>query len=396
MLLENVRLALRSFSSGRLRAFLSVLGIVIGVASVIAITTLGRSATYSVQSEIARAGLGTIVILPRPGRDPQLIRLFTPELANRLQHRVAGIGEVIPMNARNALIKYGRREQRGGILAVTEQLPRIFDLEVAEGRFLTPEDRARRSSVVVLGAELAGILFPTSSALGKHVRLYLNQVRSFEVVGVMESRADSMSISFDTSAYVPFETYANRVEKITRVQRYAVGVAEKTEVLEVAGRIEEFFLELTGSRTAVRLISPSTVAEMFNEISSTLNAFLAGVAAISLVVGGIGIMNIMLVSVTERTKEIGIRKALGAAPTVILGQFLTEAVTLTLAGGILGVALGTALSYWGAWLLGWRFAPSYFAYPLALAFSSSIGIFFGLYPAIRASRLDPVEALSYE
>ena len=131
-------------------------------------------------------------------------------------------------------------------------------------------------------------------------------------------------------------------------------------------------------------------------MTSTLNAFLTTIAAISLIVGGVGIMNIMLVSVTERTKEIGIRKALGASPAVIRGQFLTEAVTLTLFGGVLGVLLGTGLSYWGTWLLGWSFAPDPAAYPLALAFSGSVGVGFGLYPAIRASRLDPVQALSYE
>jgi putative ABC transport system permease protein len=196
--------------------------------------------------------------------------------------------------------------------------------------------------------------------------------------------------------FVPFDTYTRRVEPIARVQRYAVGIRQGADVIGITRRIEDFFFELTGSRSAIRLLTPSAVAEAFNAVTSTLNIFLAVIAAISLVVGGIGIMNIMFVSVSERTKEIGIRKALGASPAVIRGQFLTEAVTLTLSGGVLGIVFGTAMSYAGTWLLGWSFAPSPWAYPLALAFSSAVGIFFGLYPAIRASRLDPVQALMFE
>lgn len=293
-------------------------------------------------------------------------------------------------------MRHAATQHRGTLLAVTEEAPGVFDLELAEGRFLSTLDRERRSSVVVLGAEAADVLFPTSAAVGQHVRVYLKPPRSFTVIGVVASRPDAVGLSFDSSVYVPFETYGNRIEPIARVGRYAIGVRNEADVLAVSRDVEDFFFERTGNRNAVRIVSPSTVAEMFDAVTSTLSAFLTGIAAISLIVGGVGIMNIMLVSVTERTKEIGIRKALGASPRVIRGQFLIEAVTLTLVGGLLGVVIGTLISYWGTWLLGWSFSPNPWAYPLALLFSSSVGIFFGLYPAIRASRLDPVQALAYE
>jgi ABC-type antimicrobial peptide transport system permease subunit len=396
MLFENIRLAFRSFSTNRTRAFLSVLGIVIGVASVIAITTMGRSATLTVQAEIARSGMGTIVVVPVPGDNPQLIRLFTPELASRIQRAVGGIEAVMPMFVKNILVTYGASARRENVMAVSEDSLKIFELKLAEGRFLSALDRERRDSVVVLGAEAASALFPTSDPIGKRIRLYLEPMRSFEVVGVLDSHPNALSLSFDSAVYVPFDTYSRRVQQIRHVQRYAIGVTDRADVIEVSRRVEDFFYELTRSRSAYNMYSPSAVAEMFHTVTSILNAFLTAIAAISLLVGGIGIMNIMIVSVTERTREIGIRKALGASPAVIRGQFLTEAVTLTMFGGVLGIVFGTVLSYGVTWMFGWAFVPSFYSYPLALLFSSVVGIFFGLYPAIRASRLDPVQALMYE
>jgi putative ABC transport system permease protein len=396
MVFENISLAFRSFTTNRMRTFLSVLGIIIGVASVIAITTMGRSATLSVQAEIARNGLGTIVVMPRPEGNPQLIRLFNPELASRIQREVPGIEAVMPMLARNCLAKSEGSVYKGMVMAVSEDSPGIFELSLAEGRFFSAMDRERRGLVAVLGAEAASALFPTSSPIGRRIRLYLDPMRSFRVVGVLARRPDAMNLTFDAGVYIPFDTYSRRVQQITRVQRYAIGVGDGADVIEVSRRIEEFFYGLTRSRTAYRMYSPSAVAETFHAVTSTLSVFLTAIAAISLLVGGIGIMNIMLVSVTERTREIGIRKALGASPAVIRGQFLIEAVTLTMFGGVLGIIIGTALSYGLTWMFGWSFAPSLFSYPLALLFSSAVGIFFGLYPAIRASQLDPVQALMYE
>ena len=396
MLIDYIRLAFGSFASNRMRSFLSLLGIIIGVASVIAITSLGRSATMTVQGEIARAGLGTIVVEPQPETDPMLLRLFTPAFGDRLAREVPGITTVMPMQRTSVIVKFRDRERKADLLAVTEQLQSILDIPVDDGRFLSEQDGAKRRSVVVLGAEVAAELFPVDSALGKHVRLYLDPVRSFEVVGVLESRADTMGMKFDPSVFLPFDTYSARIERVSRVQRYMVGVVDETDVLNVADRIERHFVNLSGKEDSVNVESPSTVAEMFQAVTVTLNAFLTGIAAISLIVGGIGIMNIMLVSVTERTREIGIRKALGASPAAILGQFMTEAITLSIVGGILGMIIGTGLSSFGTWLFGWNYTPNPLAYPISMLFASFVGVFFGLYPAVRASRLNPVDALNYE
>ena len=395
MFFENIRLAFRNFATSRMRAFLSVLGVVIGVASVIAITTLGQSATISVQSEIARSGLGTIVI-QRTSNDPRLIRLFTPELAHQLQRRVPGIRAATPVQSESSLMRYAERQHKGSVMAVSEEAVGIFDITMTDGRFFSYDDQARRRSVVVLGAEVARILFPTKNPIGEQLRLYLDPARSFQVIGVIDYRPDALGLSFDFSVFVPFETYSNRVEKVNSVSRYAVGIHNAADVLAVTEEVTEFFRDVADGEEGYRVRSPSTVAELFGAVTTTLNAFLTAIAAISLLVGGVGIMNIMLVSVTERTKEIGIRKALGATPAVIRGQFLTEAVTLTLFGGLVGIVLGTVLSFLGTWMLGMNFSPNPGAYPLALIFSCSVGIFFGLYPAIRASQLDPVVALSYE
>jgi ABC-type antimicrobial peptide transport system permease subunit len=396
MLLDYIRLAFGSFSTNRMRSFLSLLGIIIGVASVIAITSLGRSATMTIQGEIARAGLGTILVQPRAGTDIALLRLFTPAFGDRLIAEIPGIDTVMPMHGSSVVVKYRDREYKADLMAVTEQLQSILDIPLDDGRFLSEQDRLKRRSVVVLGAEVAAELFPVGSAVGKHVRLQFDPVRSFEVVGVMKSRAETMRLEFDPSIFIPFETYSTRIQRITYVQSYMVGVVDETEVLNVADRIEKYFINLSGKEDSVRVRSPSEIADMFHAVTVTLNAFLTGIAAISLIVGGIGIMNIMLVSVTERTREIGIRKALGASPGAILGQFMTEAVTLSIVGGIIGMIVGTALSSFGTWLFGWDYTPNPMAYPISMLFAGSVGIFFGLYPAVRASRLNPVDALNYE
>jgi putative ABC transport system permease protein len=395
MILENLRLALKDLTSNKMRTFLSALGIVIGVASVIAITTLGQSATYSIQVEVADAGLETISVMPGRDSDRETRRLFTPELADEIAE-IEGIEAATAVNSGSYTLQYGRESYTATVIGADESFAEIYGSEAETGRLLTAEDDEKRSTVLVLGAELATYLFPDGDALGKYVRVYRNQAKTFKVIGVLTEQSDTMGMSFDTSAYIPYETYAQRLEKVESAGRYSMRTQEGVDVLEVADRVETYFLDLTGNEDSFRVMSPSTMADMFTGITETLNLFLTGIAAISLIVGGIGIMNIMLVSVTERTREIGIRKALGAAPRVIRGQFLSEAVTLTVLGGVVGMTFGTLISLAATNALGWSFAVNPGAYALALVFSSAVGVFFGMYPAVRASRLDPVAALAYE
>jgi putative ABC transport system permease protein len=205
-----------------------------------------------------------------------------------------------------------------------------------------------------------------------------------------------MGMDFDAAVFIPFETFRARLRRTDRVQRYLAVVSPGQESLAVSEALKDFLSARTGNPDSYRVMSPASLAAMLTGITSTLNIFLTGVAAISLLVGGVGIMNIMLVSVTERTKEIGIRKALGASSRRIMEQFLIEAVALTLAGGTIGVGVGVGLSAVATAAFSWEFSLSPSSIFVALGFSSLVGLFFGWYPAARAARLDPVAALMYE
>ncbi|RKX86833.1 MAG: hypothetical protein DRP57_00535 [Spirochaetes bacterium] len=395
MFFENIKLSFKDFAGNKLRTFLSVLGIVIGVASIITITTLGQSASVSIKNQVATMGLETINIFTR-GNDSESRRIFTPELANKIKENVEGVKDAIPVNRSSMRLQRGRDTYQANVTAVSASFTNVFDYETENGKFITDEDDLRRKSVVVLGAEAAIKLFPDGDAVGKYIRIYRKQAKSFRVIGVMKTKTAVMGMDFDTSVYVPRRTYDQRLQHITRVRNYVIGTKKGGDVLSISNKIEDYLLKLTGDEESYKVVSPATIANIYTGITNTLNLFLTGIAAISLIVGGIGIMNIMLVSVAERTKEIGIRKALGATPKVIRGQFLVEAVVLTLFGGLIGIAFGVGMSYIITLFLKWLFAPKFSAFLLAVLFSSAVGIFFGLYPAVQASKLQPVEALMYE
>jgi putative ABC transport system permease protein len=394
---ENLKLALQNFAHSKLRTSLSALGIIIGVMSVIAITTLGGSATDSIQDSIVGAGLNSITVFAGRSAPDSVVRTFDMEFADRIAEEVEGVAAAVPLVSSNFTLSYGKNQlENVRVMATSPEYAGIYQYPVAEGVFLNDENDRRRESVAVLGAEIAETLFPDGDALGKRVRIFRNQARSFKVIGVMESMADSMGNSFDSQVYVPVSTYDSRLQKIQSVGSYGVTAETGSDVLEVSANLEDWFTEIFGEEGAVRVMSPAGMADMFSGITQTMNLFLSGVAAISLLVGGIGIMNIMLVSVSERTREIGIRKALGATPRVIRRQFLFEAASLTTIGGIIGVIGGLGLSAMGINALGWTFSLNLPAVIAAVIFSTVVGIFFGLYPAARASKLDPVEALAYQ
>lgn len=394
---ENLKLAFQNFAYSKLRTALSALGIIIGVMSVIAITTLGGSATGSIQDSVVGAGLNSITVMAGREATAAVTRTFDLEFADRIASEVEGVAAAVPLVSSSFTVSYGKNQFEGvTVMAASPDYADIYQYSPESGVFLSEDNNERRESVVVLGAEMAESLFPDGDALGNRIRIFKNQARSFKVIGVMESMADSMGNSFDSSIYVPVSTYDSRLQKIDTVRQYGVTAEEGADVLVVSDNLTAWFTQLFGSDDEVRVMSPATMAEMFTGITETLNLFLSGVAAISLIVGGIGIMNIMLVSVSERTREIGIRKALGATPRVIKRQFLIEAATLTTFGGAVGVALGLGISAMAIKTLGWSFSLNLAAVAGAVVFSTLVGIFFGLYPAARASKLNPVAALAYE
>ena len=395
--MENLKLAFQNFAHSKLRTTLSALGIIIGVMSVIAITTLGGSATESIQDSVMGAGLNSITVMAGREATEKVTRAFTLEFANRIVEEVEGVAAAVPLVSSAFTVSYGQNQFEGvEVMAASPSYADIYQYDAADGVFIEQEHNRRRESVAVLGAEIAESLFPDGDALGRRIRIFRDQARSFKVIGVMESMADSLGNSFDSSVYIPVSTYDSRLQKIDTVRRYGVVAAADADVLDVSENLTEWFTNLFGSSEEVRVMSSAAMAEMFTGITETMNLFLSGVAAISLLVGGIGIMNIMLVSVSERTREIGIRKALGATPRVIKRRFLFEAAALTTMGGVLGIVFGLGLSAVAIRTLGWSFSVNIPAVVVAVVFSALVGISFGLYPAARASKLDPVAALAYE
>jgi putative ABC transport system permease protein len=393
MLWENITLAIKDMVTSKMRTLLSLLGIVIGVASVIAILTLGQSATKSITQSIVEGGLQMVTIFPN--RSDENASEFTEEFGDTLKLEVSNISMVLPVNTSSANLRVGQETTTGSVNGVLSSYATALDYESVEGEFFTLADNLSARQVVVLGSEVAEDLFPDSSPLGQYISIFRNQAKSYLVVGVMEEKDSSFNLSYNSSVYIPYNTYVQRFNKPANVGSYVIRVVEDADALVVSDDISTYLDSTVGS-DAYNIFSPATLAEMAESITSTLSSFLAAIAAISLLVGGIGIMNIMLVSVAERTKEIGIRKALGASPATIMGQFITEAIVLTLTGGLIGIGLGTLVSYIVASALEWQLYISYGAFLFAAGFSTLVGVFFGWYPAFKASKLDPIEALNYE
>ncbi len=393
MLIENIKLAFGSMRGSKMRTLLSLLGIIIGVGSVVAILTIGDSASKSITDSISVGGLDMVTVYPAFGQ--RTTGIFTEEFGDTLMRDIEGIESVLPQNASNATVRNNQENMSATVSGVLSGYESVLNLEYSEGTFFSSLDNINRRQVVVLGSAIAKKLFPGGTALGGYVSIFRNQAKSYQVVGVLDSKDATFSLSYDDSVFIPYNTYDQRFRKTTSVGAYVLKIAEGYDTIAVSNKITETLDNLVG-KDGYDLFSPASLAKMATQITGTFSAFLAAIAAISLLVGGIGIMNIMLVSVAERTKEIGIRKALGASPNVIRGQFISEALTLTVLGGILGIGLGSALSFAVTNLMDWSLHLSYASFILAMGFSMFVGVFFGWYPAMKASKLDPIEALNYE
>ena len=392
LLSENIRMAIASLFGNRLRTFLSLLGIMIGVASVVTILNLGQSASESISASFESGGLDTVSIMPRGSARETMV--FSEEFSYRLMDEVDGIKEVLPMVSSGANVRNGQEIVESVIVqGVTSGFFPSSSLSLSSGSFFTAVDNINRRQVIVLGSELADELFPSGEAVGHYVSVFRNQAKSFLVVGVLEERDATMGTSYNDSAFMPYNTYVQRFRRTSQVGTYIVKVEEGADSIAVAEDIEEYLNEIVGS-DYFRLFSPATIKEMADSVTGVFSSFLAAIAAISLLVGGIGIMNIMLVSVVERTGEIGIRKALGAAPKAIRSQFLVESVTLSVTGGIIGIILGSLMSSAAVHIAGWELHISSAAILISLIFSLAIGVFFGWYPAAKAAKLEPMEALA--
>jgi putative ABC transport system permease protein len=387
---ENIKLAFKSMLTNKLRTFLSLLGIVIGVLSVVTILTLGNSASGSITDAIATGGTDLVTVY-----NTKNTSTFTEEFSETLMRNVSGIVNVTPMDSQQARVRYKDTIKNYSVNGVQSGWGDMMNISMAQGSWFTPEDNLSRRQVVVLGSQVAEDLFPGGDAVGNYISVFRTQSKRYLVIGVLDEKDATLSVSFNNVVFMPYNTMKLRISRTSTVGSYIVKVGEGIDSTTVCDNIQDYLDNLVGS-DAFSVFSASTLSSIANDITGTFTTFLAAIAGISLLVGGIGIMNIMLVSVAERTREIGIRKALGASPRVIRGQFITEAIALTMVGGLIGIGLGTFISKLVTNLAGWSFKVSVPAYALSVGFSMVIGVFFGWYPAKKAAKLDPIDALNYE
>lgn len=397
---ELAKVALRSLVINKLRSFLSMLGIIIGVTAVIAIISIGQGATEMVQETISSLGSELVTISPGfsggwGGRAARTASgIFTLELGEELKNKSPDVAELVPSIQSGGLLKYGENSYQVSIVATASGYENIFNHTIAEGRFLIAEDVDNYRKVVVLGSTVVRELFGNENPLGKKIIVQMGQRRFiFEVVGVLESKGQVMFFNFDNQVYIPVTTMMKRMTGSKYVNSYSAQAIDSEEAIKQVEFLLEKKLE---DPDLYNVTSQEEILETIQQVSSTMILMLAGIAGISLLVGGIGIMNIMLVSVTERTREIGIRKALGAKKKDILIQFLIEALVMSLVGGAVGLVLGWAVSVLVSRYGGWTPTLSMFSVAIGIGFSSAVGLIFGIYPAMKAAKLNPVEALRYE
>jgi putative ABC transport system permease protein len=399
---ETFRVAMGAVASNKLRSFLTMLGIIIGIAAVITMVALGQGAQQQVQSRLQ--GLGTNVLTVRPGQsftggvDRGDARLTTED-AQALAAAGGPIAAVAPQAQSRLQVEWDRGNSSTQVVGTW---PAYFDVNnatVAAGRaFTDAEDRGRRR-VAVLGASVGARLGAASSdaLVGQTIRI---RNVPFQVIGALAATGSQGFSNPDEAVYVPLATGTYRVFGDDRLGAIAVQAESQTRMSEAMAKIDDVIRRAHRIRpdkdSDFTIRDQASLLSTFQETARSFGFLLAGIAAISLVVGGIGIMNIMLVSVTERTREIGLRKSLGARRRDILLQFLVEALVLCLAGGLIGVGLGWTGSVVLQKLAGWNLAMSPQSVVLALGFSAAVGLFFGLWPARRAAKLAPMEALRYE
>lgn len=402
---ELMRVSLRALYANKLRSALTMLGIIIGVSAVIAMVGIANGATQSVTSNIQ--GLGSNLLIVSPGQSNSGGVRGGSGSANTLKMedipKVKAAGSAVKMVAptvnSNAQVVYGKGNTSTNIMGTTEDYAAIRNIKVAQGRFLTAEDVEKSARIIVVGPTVVENLLGDVNAeiIGKSIKL--NNV-PFQVVGVTSSQGSSGSINNDDTIFAPISTVQSRLTGNKNVRQIYIEAASADLMTEAQAQVT-YALQIAhkipmGQPNDFTITNQAEVLETMGEITKTMTMLLGGIAGISLLVGGIGVMNIMLVSVTERTREIGIRKAIGAKGRDILSQFLIEAVVLSVIGGIIGIMLGWGGSILVSKVFGMAASVSLSSIGMAFGFSALIGIIFGVVPARKAAAMDPIDALRYE
>ncbi|MDP3973236.1 MAG: ABC transporter permease [Candidatus Daviesbacteria bacterium] len=394
-ILETTRSALTSILANRMRSFLTILGIVIGVTSIILLISLVSGLKTYITSQIEGLGSNLLIVIPgRIGgaRSPggvQANRLEYSDAAN-LRNRLSDQAQVSAAIQRNAALKFGNKNDKGvAIFGVEATYPKVISLNLTRGRFFKESEQQAAKKVAVIGTTVKSNLFGEGKSIGQAIDV---AGLKYTVIGILGPRGAIFGIDLDNSIYIPISA-AQRQFGIDRLNTIYISANSAGNVKAVQDRATAL-LKKRLSEDEFTVQTQEQTLSIISQVTGVLTAALGGIAAISLIVGGIGIMNIMLVSVTERTREIGLRKAVGAKPSDIRNQFLIEAIILSGLGGVIGIILGIGLSL----LIGKFFTTTVplWSVGLSFGFSMLVGVIFGVAPAIRAAKLDPIEALRHE
>lgn len=393
-MLEDFIYALQGFKRNRTRTFLSLLGVIIGVAAVIVITSMGNSSTKQVQDTFGSSGLDVVSIsqgFMRRGGQNSVTVVFDEKFREDMFDNVSDIKKIWYKNSLSTTLTFKDASATANCSAVEYGYLEMYNIEIEEGRYFSVTDNEEGLQRIILTHDLAENLFEDAKeAVGKNIMLVAENVTfGFQVIGVLKDQTVGMETG---TAFIPRGFYAKKIAPNPAASTVLVQVTSAEKSTEMVSILTTYCTMATG--TSLRINSMQTMLEQMSSITNTMSVLLAAVAAISLLVGGIGIMNIMIVTVTERRQEIGIRKALGANPKDIIQQFLIESASITIIGGFIGILSGTLISVVVEVVKHMSITVSIPACIISFVFSVFVGIFFGLNPAIRASKLDPVEALA--
>jgi len=383
---QIIKLAIAGIKANKMRSFLTMLGVIIGVAAVIVLVSIGEGTSKSVTDRIQGMGSNLISVNIRNSR----ISLTYNEVMQWKER--TGVQAIAPVVSGNVTVKYANKKYDTSLEGVNDEYQEVRNHKVQRGRFIIPTDISFRQKVVLLGTEVSSQLFGNVNPVGETVKI---NGQNFKVVGLLEEKGSQSMGSNDDKVIIPLST-AQRLLSSVGIRSVYIQAESPEAVDTVVFQINNILARKTNDTEDYRVFNQAEMLSTVNQVTGALTAMLGGIAGISLVVGGIGIMNIMLVSVTERTREIGIRKAIGAKRKDILRQFLIEALVVSCAGGIIGIILGIGGSRILGSVMSIQTAVSLEIIAIAFGFSVLIGIVFGIYPANKAAKLNPIEALRFE